>query len=97
MNLFHIIVSNVIESNSFFSLFLRSLISEHNMAKSVELLKEVLEIEERSINKFGETLNSMVHDESKKIVKGIINSKKEHIISIQKIIDNSRKCSAITN
>ncbi|HJN03054.1 MAG TPA: hypothetical protein QF836_08475 [Nitrospinota bacterium] len=67
------------------------------MAKSVELLKEVLEIEEKSINKFGETLNSMVHDESKKIVKGIINSKKEHIISIQKIIDNSRKCSAITN
>ena len=51
------------------------------MAKSVELLKEVLEIEEKSINKFGETLNSMVHDESKKIVKGIINSKKSTCLS----------------
>ena len=67
------------------------------MAKSVDLLKEVLEIEEKSINKFEETLNSMVHDESKKIVKGIIDSKKENIVSIQKIIDNSRKCPAITN
>ncbi|HJP18442.1 MAG TPA: hypothetical protein QF468_07320 [Nitrospinota bacterium] len=67
------------------------------MAKSVDLLKEVLEIEEKSINKFEETLSSMVHDESKKIVQGIIDSKKEYIVSIQKIIDNSRKCPAITN
>ena len=67
------------------------------MAKSVDLLKEVREIEEKSIIKFEETLNSMIHDESKKIVKGIIDSKKEHIVSIQKIIDNSRKCPAITN
>ncbi len=67
------------------------------MAKSVELLKEILEIEERSINKFEEALNSMVHDESKKIVKGIIDIKKESIVSIKKIIDNSRRCPAITN
>tara|TARA_Y100000294_G_scaffold31022_1_gene26195 strand:- start:434 stop:637 length:204 start_codon:yes stop_codon:yes gene_type:complete len=65
------------------------------MAKSVTLLKEALNIEETSISKFEEALAAMVHDESKKTVERIINGKKEHIASIQNIIEQSRKCPAI--
>tara|TARA_Y100000294_G_C8426832_1_gene285084 strand:+ start:168 stop:371 length:204 start_codon:yes stop_codon:yes gene_type:complete len=65
------------------------------MAKSVNLLKEALNIEETSISKFEEALAAMVHEESKQTVERIINGKKENIASVQKIIEQSRKCPAI--
>lgn len=65
------------------------------MAKSVDLLKEAMASEETSIKKYQEALTAMVHDESKKMVEGVIRSKKEHIVSVQKILEQSSKCPAI--
>ena len=65
------------------------------MAKSVDLLKEALESEENSIKKFKDALAAMAHENSKKILEGIIKSKKEHIGHVQTILEQSSKCPAI--
>ncbi len=65
------------------------------MAKSVELLKEVLEIEESSVKKYEEVLAAMGHDEAKRVIGEIIEDKKGHMGSLKKIIEQSRKCPAV--
>ena len=67
------------------------------MAKSVILLKEAKENEETSIKIYENALAAMVHDDSKKVVEGIIKNKKDCIDSLQKIIERSKKCPAIIN
>lgn len=67
------------------------------MAKSVNLLKEAIDTEESSIKKYEKALAVMAHDDSKRIVGEIIKSKKEHIDSVLKIIEQSSKCPAIIN
>lgn len=65
------------------------------MAKSVELLKEALESEESSLEKYKEVLAAMAHDEAKRVVGEIMEDKKGHIALLKKIIEQSRKCPAV--
>jgi len=67
------------------------------MAITVNLLKEAKESEETSIKLYEKALAAMVHDDSKKVVEGIIKNKKGSIDALQKIIERSKKCPAIIN
>lgn len=65
------------------------------MGKSVTLLKEALESEQTSVGKYEEALKVMAHEDSKKTVVKIIESKKKHIQSVKEILKQSLKCPAL--
>lgn len=65
------------------------------MAKSISLLTEALELEERLIAIYEEALTTMAHEDSKRVVEDMIKKTREHIINTQKIIEQSKKCPAI--
>ncbi len=65
------------------------------MAKSVELLKEALGSEEKSLEKYETALQAMSHEDSKKTVQSIIQSKKESISAVQEILEKSSHCPAV--
>jgi len=62
------------------------------MARSVRLLEEALEMEERGLHKFTEVLSAMAHDEARRTIQGIISDKKRSIEALKRIIERSRKC-----
>jgi len=66
------------------------------MAKSVNLLTEALSLEQRLKAVCEEALTVMAHEDAKGIVEGIIKKSEEQILEIQKIIEQSKKCPAIT-
>lgn len=65
------------------------------MARSVELLKEVLSIEEGALQKYEEVFSAMAHDEARKTIKNIMEDKKRSIEALKRIIDRSSKCPAV--
>jgi len=65
------------------------------MAKTVDLIKEILSAEESSVGKYEEALGLMAHPSSKDSIQKIVHDKKGHISALKKIIELSHQCPAV--
>ncbi|MFQ5559359.1 MAG: hypothetical protein ACE5FU_02065 [Nitrospinota bacterium] len=65
------------------------------MAKSVEIIKEILESENKLISKYTEAVEAMVHPESRSTIEKIGKERQEIAVALQEILKRSSKCPAI--